>query len=859
MLITKSGELPTHILIFIIVFLTIESERPLFAQGRSEVIAMTGTNISGTNDTFESVDTLPVLNNNSKIAFLATINGGSEQGIYLFDGNSVVEIARSSDSIPNGNGSYESFSDRVQLNDVAKLAFVADFTGPGNSDTGIFFADTVQTNEVVRQGESAPGGNGTFPEYPNNQYPFSLNQVGEVVFYAELENTNLGNVDSHAIYRGSGNGGTPQEIVRDMDIAPNGGFIFFPIHPTVNQFGGVAYRSQVSAGIPAVFFVQGATTFTIAGEGDLAPGGLGTYDNILVNNLNPLSSPNSSGDVAFIADTNLINGAIFLEGFSQSEVVAFPTQLEPNGNGLFSTLFTPFLNGSGNVAFRARLIGTDGLGDDDSGIFTWKNGLLRSIVREGDTIPDGSFQLSELSNATLQTAFSESNVVMFESFLQSESGNSFGIFIANENDWLQVSRTGQDLEGMTILSPNAVSIPGRPNGNALNDFGQVAYSANLSGGAGSAIILYTPEIYWTNSSTGNWGDSENWTLGMVPGTPHDVFIRPTANLTVNGPTEIEGSLVRNLQIGGEVVQGGVTLDLQNGFELNAIEHLLVRQFGRIIGGGIVAAEEIRVEPDGELISTNLTLSAETLFNEGLLQSNQMLTIFGDLVNDGEVVVNGNGAQDLDVFGDFVNGGDLILNPGSLTRVTGEYRGNGGTSIAGPGEISFEGILNPDNQHDCGGCIASLGPSAQFDIELRSNSSFDAIVNVANLNLDGNLNISLGNSFTLSGGLEFMICEINDLRNGQFNGLDEGDIVATLGGVDLLISYTAGNGNDVALYTEIEQVLLGDVNLDGVVNLLDVQPFVSLIATGGFQLEADINKDGFVNLLDVSPFVQLLIG
>ena len=53
------------------------------------------------------------------------------------------------------------------------------------------------------------------------------------------------------------------------------------------------------------------------------------------------------------------------------------------------------------------------------------------------------------------------------------------------------------------------------------------------------------------------------------------------------------------------------------------------------------------------------------------------------------------------------------------------------------------------------------------------------------------------------------------------------------------------------------VLIGDVNLDGVVNLLDVGPFVALLTSGTFQAEADINEDGEVNLLDVGPFVQLL--
>lgn len=53
------------------------------------------------------------------------------------------------------------------------------------------------------------------------------------------------------------------------------------------------------------------------------------------------------------------------------------------------------------------------------------------------------------------------------------------------------------------------------------------------------------------------------------------------------------------------------------------------------------------------------------------------------------------------------------------------------------------------------------------------------------------------------------------------------------------------------------VVLGDVNLDGVVDLLDVAPFVALLTNGVFQAEGDINSDGEVNLLDVTLFVELL--
>ena len=45
----------------------------------------------------------------------------------------------------------------------------------------------------------------------------------------------------------------------------------------------------------------------------------------------------------------------------------------------------------------------------------------------------------------------------------------------------------------------------------------------------------------------------------------------------------------------------------------------------------------------------------------------------------------------------------------------------------------------------------------------------------------------------------------------------------------------------------------------VINLLDVAPFIDTLVMGHFQAEADINFDGVVDLMDVEPFVQLLEG
>ena len=51
----------------------------------------------------------------------------------------------------------------------------------------------------------------------------------------------------------------------------------------------------------------------------------------------------------------------------------------------------------------------------------------------------------------------------------------------------------------------------------------------------------------------------------------------------------------------------------------------------------------------------------------------------------------------------------------------------------------------------------------------------------------------------------------------------------------------------------------DGNLDGVVNGLDVDPFVDVLLNGPFQTEADMNQDGEVNGLDVDSFVAAVVG
>jgi hypothetical protein len=78
-----------------------------------------------------------------------------------------------------------------------------------------------------------------------------------------------------------------------------------------------------------------------------------------------------------------------------------------------------------------------------------------------------------------------------------------------------------------------------------------------------------------------------------------------------------------------------------------------------------------------------------------------------------------------------------------------------------------------------------------------------------------------------------------------------------------ITAAGGSAGNIPLIGQIQPLdegpLLGDVNGDGDVNGLDVDPFVDVLLNGPFQEEADMNEDGEVNGLDVDLFVAAVVG
>ncbi|TWU27735.1 hypothetical protein [Bythopirellula polymerisocia] len=170
---------------------------------------------------------------------------------------------------------------------------------------------------------------------------------------------------------------------------------------------------------------------------------------------------------------------------------------------------------------------------------------------------------------------------------------------------------------------------------------------------------------------------------------------------------------------------------------------------------------------------------------------------------------------------------LNLSGGKLTTKV-LLKGDGGTFDFTGGTLSAEtvgfdlvndgGVISPGASagftHVMGDLTINSG-SLQIEIGGTSSGAYDQLVIDGMTTLGGALDVSLINGFSLGPDSIFDILDITGSRTGEFAGLGEGSLVGNFG-QNLFITYNAGDGNDVALYTlaVIEDDFDQDGDVDG---------------------------------------------
>ena len=62
-----------------------------------------------------------------------------------------------------------------------------------------------------------------------------------------------------------------------------------------------------------------------------------------------------------------------------------------------------------------------------------------------------------------------------------------------------------------------------------------------------------------------------------------------------------------------------------------------------------------------------------------------------------------------------------------------------------------------------------------------------------------------------------------------------------------------------LFNQLENTILGDINNDDILDVLDIVLMVNMVLDSEYHIIADVNEDDFVNILDVVLMVSILVG
>ena len=311
-------------------------------------------------------------------------------------------------------------------------------------------------------------------------------------------------------------------------------------------------------------------------------------------------------------------------------------------------------------------------------------------------------------------------------------------------------------------------------------------------------------------------------------------------LTINASSIDDGNNVFNGWIYLDSSLSTLTVNLDSGETWNMEGEIIMSNSfpfptTKLSGSPVEFGDEVFV------LSSGVRIEADATFN-----SNSYIEFANpsaSLVFNGRSAIHQ--AADFDGSGTLVNGsaGEMWLGDGFFQNQVAVVNEGEFQIAEGPGLAAVPEFTNTDSGYfrvEIGGSIAG----SEFD--------FLTVTDVM-ATLDGRIGVKLVNGYEPSIGEEFTVLSAPAGIVGQFTNAP----VSLANGTGYVWEILH-NPFDVTvrLNSTISDVILGDVNQDGMVNLLDVTPFVDAIG-GPYNIRADLNCDGVVDLLDVTPMIALL--
>ena len=264
-----------------------------------------------------------------------------------------------------------------------------------------------------------------------------------------------------------------------------------------------------------------------------------------------------------------------------------------------------------------------------------------------------------------------------------------------------------------------------------------------------------------------------------------------------GNAILETSLIN--QITGQLMTAaGESMRFSGGSSINAGE---INNFG----GQVRFVEALTNESSGLIGGRGQFFAEGGWTNDGVIaMSGGFADVHGDLVNGAEGIIAIGGGSTTTFYDDVTMDAEnmnMEIASDSYAVLLGSY--NGGSN--GLGTVQAFGDLRPGNSPASVsfGRNLELGSNTVTHIELGGDlvDEFDQLLIGGDFLIDGNLEVALTDGFEWDYDQLFVIADVGGNVTGTFTGLDEGAIVDQLNGIDLRITYLAGDGNDIALFTD----------------------------------------------------------
>jgi hypothetical protein len=390
----------------------------------------------------------------------------------------------------------------------------------------------------------------------------------------------------------------------------------------------------------------------------------------------------------------------------------------------------------------------------------------------------------------------------------------------------------------------------------------------LEGYEVAQLVNYNPiPGFWASPAGGSFGDTSNWTAGVVP-VGGDVVIETEFPVAVTVPSSFAASLLRltlasdvgrtSLRMGEDAVVSvfepcviGASGELRTGrgvfSAVGGVSNsgvILVDEIGGSITGDVVNSGVVRFdppavgdaslavfgsmtnEPGAELLMTG---NAEAEFSAGYLNGGNTDIAFADarltaeVTNDLGGLVSISGASDVAIVGDVVNEGQIVHTPDSSLSILGSLAGNG---VDGPGGGAAGTVFIRDGVEAGGvgtgragfGGDLALGVNAVTTLQIGGTTpglEHDQVAVGGVLGAAGTLALELVPGFTPLPGDAYRVLEFSAVAGGFTSVmLDAGLQGANADVSTLLVDGTVripGGCNAADLAEPFGQLTFGDVS------------------------------------------------